>query len=135
MNRRVIAMVGAVLLVTLALTSVASAGGNSPGHLSEKGWNCFDPDGPGPLTVHCMPPGAGASSASMSVKVYDTVDPTATDAGFLGTEILIRADLYHGQPCPQDGLEEYEGLDLFPPPFGDGAIDYYACHHYETDHH
>jgi len=50
----------------------------------------------------------------MSVKIFDTEDPTAEDADFVGTEILIRADWYHGQPCPQDGLEEYDGLDIIP---------------------
>jgi hypothetical protein len=133
MMKRKTLVVSFVLVLVLAATAVvAQAGGNSPAHLGEKGWNCFDPDGPGnPLGVHCMPPGAAASSASMSVKVYDTEDVAATDAEFEGTEILIRADLYHGQPCPQDGLEEYEGLDLNM----DGNVDYFACHHYDTDHH
>ncbi len=39
------------------------------------------------------------------------------DGSFRGTEPLIRANLYTGQPCPQD-----EVLHL---PFG-----YVACHHY-----
>jgi hypothetical protein len=95
----------------------------SPAKLVRAGWSC-DVIG----EVHCFPPATGASSASITVRVFDTSDPTATDAPFLGTEILIRADLYQGQPCPQDGLDEYHGLDLF----GGPEIDYYACHHYDT---
>lgn len=72
------------------------------------------------LTRQRQPPGADASDATIPLKVYDTQDPTAEQAPFLGTEILIREGLYHGQPCPQEGLEEYELL-----PNG-----YYACHHY-----
>lgn len=105
----------------------AEAHGNSPAKRQNAGWECENVPG---LGVHCFPPGAMVSSASVPVQVFDTSDPGATHAPFLGTEILIRADLYSGQPCPTDDLEEYEGLDLFPPP----GIDFYACHHYETNH-
>jgi hypothetical protein len=44
---------------------------------------------------------------------------------FLGTELLIRDDLYNNQPCPQDGLDKYEDLS------GEG-LPYYACHHFDT---
>jgi hypothetical protein len=37
---------------------------------------------------------------------------------------LDPADLYRGQPCPQDGLSEWGLLDL--------PVDYRACHHFET---
>ena len=122
------AIVGAILLMAAAMTSgagVAEAHGVSPAKLNQAGWDC---DNIAPLGVHCFPPGSGASSASISVLVFDTADPGAMHAPFLGAEILIRADLYHGQPCPTDGLDEYHGLDLF----GDSAIDYYACHFYDT---
>jgi hypothetical protein len=122
------AIVGAVLLMAAAMTSgagVAEAHGVSPAKLNRAGWDC---DNIVPLGVHCFSPGSGASSASISVLVFDTTDEGATVAPFLGAEILIRADLYHGQPCPQDDLDEYHGLDLF----GGPAIDYYACHFYDT---
>ncbi len=103
----------------------ADAHGVSPAKLARAGWDCQNI---APLGVHCFAPGGDASSASITVSVFDTSDPAATHAPFLGTEILIRADLYHGQPCPQDGLDAYHGLDLF----GGPEIDYYACHRYST---
>jgi hypothetical protein len=41
---------------------------------------------------------------------------------FAGTEHLMRADLYQGQPCPQDNLATWDLL-----PFG-----YRACHHFDA---
>ena len=43
---------------------------------------------------------------------------------FLGTEHLIHENVYAGQPCPQDGLDQWEYV---------GVIPYYACHHFATD--
>jgi hypothetical protein len=123
-----VAVVGAAMLLTAIMgsgTGVAEAHGLSPAKLSRAGWTCFNVPG---LGVHCQTPGSDASSASIPISVFDTSDPGATHAEFLGTEILIRADLYHGQPCPQEDHDEYHGLDLF----GDPAIDYYACHRYYT---
>jgi hypothetical protein len=118
-------VVGAVMLIAATMasgTGVAEAQGNSPAKRVAAGWFCFDvPD----LGVHCVPPGSGASSASIPVQIFDTSDPGDSDAPFLGTEILIRADLYHGQPCPQEGLEEYFDLS------GEG-LPYFACHRYDT---
>jgi hypothetical protein len=54
------------------------------------------------------------------VLVYDTSDPGDAAAPFLGTEFMIRADKYQGQPC-LPGHGDYSLL-----PFG-----YYACHRYE----
>lgn len=118
-----------VILVLGALlgTGVVGAAGENPAQLSKAGWTCFNA---GPHTwVHCIPPGAGNSPAIMIVKVFDTTDVTSIDADYLGTELLIHADLYNGQPCPQNHLEEYE--DLFPVT----GAPYYACHHFDTDHH
>jgi hypothetical protein len=130
MKRRFILTLFSLLALTLVMSQGALAKGNSPGQLSDQGWFCFDPDGPGPLTIHCWPPGTGASSAVITLKVFDTLNPADTDAVYLGNEILLRADLCQGQPCPQNGLDHYEPLDLN----GDSTIDYYACHLYETDH-
>ena len=58
---------------------------------------------------------------SVPVKVFDE-----DGIEFLGTEQLLRYDVYKGQPCPQDDLEEWDFL---------GEPPYYACHHYETGHH
>jgi hypothetical protein len=130
MKRRFFLALLTLVTLTLGMSQGAFAKGNSPGQLAERGWLCIDPDGPGPLTIHCFPPGTEASSATMTVKVFDTLDPADEDAAYLGNEILLRADLYRGQPCPQNGLDHYEPLDLT----GDGIVDYFACHFYETDH-
>lgn len=91
------------------------------GRLSSHGWMCV----PIPqLGVHCFGPGAFAASASVPVLVFDTDDPTNPAAPFLGTEVLIRADLYAGQPCPPEG-GEYTLI-----PASDFPVDYMACHHY-----
>jgi hypothetical protein len=71
-----------------------------------------------------------AATASLSVKVFETTDVNATSAEFLGTESLIRADLYGGQPCPKNG-GEYE---LLPASETGLPADYRACHHYATSH-
>lgn len=112
-------------LVVALSVNIASAHGNSPAQLGKAGWTCFNvPD----LGVHCIPPGGLASDASISILVFDTSDPEATHAPFLGTELLIRADLFAGQPCPQDDGEYH-----FLPAAETGLpADYYACHHYDT---
>jgi hypothetical protein len=120
--KRITLMVTVALVMALMMAvgaGSAGAQGNNPAHLSSKGWNCFNVPGQG---LHCQPPGAGNSSAAIPLKVYDTEDPEAEEASFLGTEILIREDLYAGQPCPQEGTASYTRL-----PFG-----YYYCHHYDT---
>ena len=124
MKFRLFGVLMVLLLLFVAVAAVAAHGnGNSPGHLGEAGWMCEPVEG---LGVHCFPPGTEFGSPSITVKVFDTDDPTAVhDADFLGTELLLRADIYDNgkPPCPQDH-GEYSLL-----PFG-----YYACHHYETDH-
>ena len=97
------------------------------GHFMDKGWMCFNVEG---LGVHCFSPGALSSPASISILVFDTDDPTDMDAPLLGSEILIRADLYAGQPCPTEGGGEY----AFLPATATGLpADYRACHHYSHD--
>jgi hypothetical protein len=130
--RKLMVLFAVAALMLTAFSAVAFAGGNRPKHLGERGWTCVDPDGPGVLTVHCFPPAVDLfaiimgqeSPASIQAKVFDTLDPAAEDAGFFGTEILIRGDLYGGQPCPQSGENEYDVVPL-------GGTDYRACHHYE----
>ncbi|MGH8944675.1 MAG: hypothetical protein ACRDVL_00820 [Acidimicrobiia bacterium] len=57
-----------------------------------------------------------------------SLDFSADDGAFIGTEILIRADLGSDErPCPQgtepDGM--YEAVDFS----GDGIPEYFSCHH------
>jgi len=66
--------------------------------------------------------------------LQDIADGTATtpsvvhqvfrpDGTFAGTETLIRADLFAGQPCPTD--------QWLPVPPWLPTPAYYACHHFE----
>ncbi len=126
----VAALVSLSLVLLLTFSAVAYAGGhNADRHnadqLTKAGWTCF-PAGPHDW-VHCLKPGFDPTSedASRIVKVFDV-----GGSPFLGTELLIRADLYHGQPCPQDNLDEF---DLLPAaPVGPFPVAYRACHHFDT---
>jgi hypothetical protein len=88
------------------------------------GWDC-DP----PILLlghyHCSPAGrpsvadiiaGGVTTPSIVHQVF------RPDGALAGTETLIRADLFAGQPCPTD-----EWLPV--PPFGEPQ--YYACHHFD----
>jgi hypothetical protein len=104
---------------------VGTAGGASNRTLEQAqkaGWDCNPPI----LLLghyHCSPPGrpsvadviAGTNAPSIVHQVF------RPDGSFAGTEQLIRADLYAGQPCPQDQW-------LPVPPVG--PAQYYACHHF-----
>jgi hypothetical protein len=128
MRVRVLAIwITLIVLASLATTAALAKGVNPP-QLSRAGWTCFNA---GPNNwVHCVPPGSGASSATMSVRVFDTQDVNDAEAEFLGTELLIHVDLFHEQPCPQDESGEYEDLRETPAP-----LPYFACHHFDTEHH
>jgi hypothetical protein len=112
-----------VLLIIVLLAGPVAAQGRSPAQLTNAGWLCLSFES---LGVHCMPPGAFSSSESVSALVFDTSDPTSADASFVGTALFIRADLYHGQPCLQEGLHLYRPYDFT----GDDVPDYYGCRHY-----
>jgi hypothetical protein len=113
-----------VLLVLLTSTVVAaSAGGHNADQLSNAGWFCVNA-GPHNWT-HCFTPGFDPTSESLNVKVFSEDGDT-----FLGTELLIRDDIYKGQPCIQDGGGAY---DLLPAaPDGPFPVAYRACHHFDT---
>jgi hypothetical protein len=74
---------------------------------------------------HCAPPGKPSVLDMIQGKtnVPSIVLRVFYPSGlFAGTEHLMRADLYAGQPCPQDNLATWDLL-----PFG-----YRACHHFDT---
>jgi hypothetical protein len=119
--RRVLLVLFFVLALGAIAAAPASAKGPNPAQLGKAGWTCFDVPS---LGVHCLPPGKAFGDVSVPVLYFDTADPNATNAPFKGTELLLRADHYHGQPCPTEGIPHYHGLDLD----GDGIVDYYACH-------
>ena len=121
--KKVIGILAALVLLLLAVT-VASAGHTSD-QLDKAGWTCVNA-GPSDWT-HCFPPSVdfpgdivAGERATIQVKVFDVPGST-----FLGTEILIRADLYNDNtPCAQDGGGEYGTL-----------AGYRTCHHFYTGHH
>ena len=101
----------------------AASGARSLDQALANGWNCE------PLILlgghyHCSPPGrpgvadilAGTNVASITHQVF------RADGSLAGTELLIRVDLFAGQPCPTD-----EWLPV--PPFG--PTEYWACHRFD----
>ena len=106
-----------------------STSGVSPATLTRACWDCLFVV----HAVHCLRPGAfdaiGAGTAvTFSVLVFDTEDPTSTNAPLLGTEFNIRADHFHGQPCPTD---QPGGQYTYLPTIG-VAIDFSACHRFDS---
>lgn len=116
-------MTTAIVLTVAMMLMAAPAGahGQTADTLDNAGWNCFTA-GPNDWT-HCTPPSnASGSAQATNVKVF-----TADGHTFLGTEILLSAAVYAGQPCATDGGGPYHDLSEV----GDGP---YACHHFDTDH-
>ena len=124
----------ALLAAAMSGLSAAStfASGAGPAQLARAGWDCFLPPLDFNPNVHCAPPGqlarivSGEARSGMFV-TFATVDLAAERATFLGTERLIRADLYHGQPCPTDP-PSYRYSSLYPR-FG---WNYLICHTFDS---
>jgi hypothetical protein len=131
MRRIVVTFLLAAATAMLPGSGVA-AQGFGPGQLASAGWDCFLPPLDFNPNVHCAPPGqleaivSGDARSAMFV-AFATPDLKATRAEFLGTERLIRSDLYHGQPCPTDP-PTFAYSSLFPR-FG---WDYYICHTFDS---
>jgi hypothetical protein len=128
---RIIGLIGALGAgLTLAVALVGSAGGASGATMDQAkaaGWDC----NPEVLIIgyyHCAPPGkpsvadliAGTDVPTIVLRVFYADG----DRTFAGIETLIRADLYRGQACPQDGLAQWGFFDL--------PTDYFACHRFDT---
>jgi hypothetical protein len=130
MRRSVIA--GLLCLLAALPASTVSAQGGGPAQLQRAGWDCFQPPPDFNPYIHCAPPGqlegivSGEAATGMFI-AFATTDLEATTAPLLGTERLIRADLFHGQPCPTDP-PTFEWSSLFPR-FG---WDYYICHTFDS---
>lgn len=125
-------MIAVLAAVTLLPAGQASAAGISPAQLARAGWDCILPPPEFNPNVHCAPPGALAEIISGEAQVvtmlaFATTDTASTDADLLGTERMIRADLFQGQPCPSDP-PSYEYSWLFPR-FG---WDYFICHTFDS---
>jgi hypothetical protein len=128
--------IGLLLALALVVAGIAAipsfSKSSSPAQLQEAGWAC-------PVLlglVHCLPPGTSlkdGASPSLTALVFDTDNPNATEATFLGTEHVLRADVFekggsNNPPCPRDP-PTYEYTDLRTTALG---IPYYACHHYNS---
>jgi hypothetical protein len=120
--RRLITITAALAVTVAVFTAAgASAQGGSPAQLEKAGWDCPFVLG----AIHCAPPGGlgrvlSGEAETMSFLVFH-------EDMFLGTEHIVRADLFSGQPCPTDppsGKYTYLGPLL--------GLDYYACHRYDS---
>lgn len=127
--RRLMTLIPSLALVAVSAAVLAGtasgAGPRSLARAQSAGWDCE------PLILigghyHCSPPGRpsvadiAAGTATTPSIVHQVFRPDGT---FAGTETLIRADLYAGQPCPTD--------QWLPVPPWLPEPTYYACHHFE----
>ena len=127
---RTVLVLGAVAAAAVSVALAHAGGAPGPGVLAERGWTCFVPPGD---RVHCAAPGAKLDAdglpagPTLTLRMFDTADAGASEARFLGTELLVRGDLYRGQPCPTDPYDDptTPGVErgYTPLPFG-----YLACH-------
>jgi hypothetical protein len=111
----------ALAIVAVALgvaATAASAGGLTAAQLQAQGWTCRIPAGE--TLLNCRSPGSEplpAGPTEVSFLVFD-----ASGTTFLGTEHLIRSDLYAGEPCRGTPSGTYDFI-----PVGPG---YYGCYHF-----
>lgn len=124
LRRRITTLAVALVGATVCAISAAGSSGATMTQAQAAGWDC----NPQVLIVgyfHCAPPGkpsvldmiqGNADTPSIVLRVF------YPSGEFAGTEHLMRADLYQGQPCPQDNLTTWDLL-----PFG-----YRACHHFDA---
>lgn len=110
----------ASLIITLCLFgTTTTAGGLTSAQLERAGYTC-GPAGPNDW-IHCfLARKFQSGQPSVPVKVFST-----DGMEFLGTEQLLRADKFRGQPCPQEGLDIWDPL---------AVPGYLACHHFDTGH-
>ncbi len=124
--RRVIITAAFLGMVATIFVPPASAHGVSPAQLGDAGWDCPEVLG----AIHCAPPGGLARVFSGEAETMSFLVFRTSDAEFLGTELIVRADLFRGQPCPTDPPSgQYTYLnqpDLLP------GLDYWACHRYNS---
>lgn len=126
--RRTTTFTGLVGAALASLTVAGSASAVTASQLQRAGWDCVAPL---PVTdeLHCARPGGLVRMFTGQARTLPMLvfDPSGTT--FVGTEINVRGDVFHGQPCPKDP-PTYEYTHLAPI-FG---IDYWACHHFDSDH-
>ena len=96
----------------------AVAGGHKSAQMDRAGFDCFNA-GPSNF-MHCLR-FEHFGNPAVPVKVFSEDGNV-----YLGTELLLRPDIYNGQPCPQDSGDFWD--------FNEDA-EYFACHHFHTGHH
>lgn len=133
MKRLVASVVLTGALALLATSSTAAAGGPSMAKLISQGWECF----PGPIMIHCVHPNTDVDAlVAGKLPSVPSLNFSLDGERYLGTEILIRADLGDdGRPCNQGTEPEetvgkrtvrtYEPVDFGGAP----GPEYYSCHH------
>jgi hypothetical protein len=106
-----------------APTVVGAASGLSPADLEARGWDCR-PSPVNPAVLSCSrpnqlhpvllpgPPPPADRPASINLFVFE-------NGVFVGISVLIRSDLYNGQPCSSTG-NAYTFI---------ARIGYYECRH------
>jgi len=121
--RRIVLVIALVAVAAGFAAVAAFPKGVSQGQLEKAGWDCPFVIG----AIHCAPPGGlgrvlAGTAETMSFLVFQ-----ASDGEFIGTELIVRADVFDGQPCPTDppsGQYTYLGPIL--------GLDYWACHRYDS---
>lgn len=123
----------AVAGAALAAGTAGGSGGPDMKKLVGQGWECF----PGDVMIHCVHPNTDIDALiAGSLPSVPSLNFSLGELRFLGTEILIRADLGDdGRPCNQgtEPLEQvgkrqvrtYEAVDFGGAP----GPEYYSCHH------
>ncbi len=122
MNKRQILALHTVFLATFFAFAGNVMAGNNAEQKARAGFFCFN-GGPNNWT-HCLR-AEKFGYPSVPVKVF-----SESGEDFLGTELLLRYDIYSGQPCSQDGGDTWHFLPDDDPP----GPPYYACHHFGTSH-
>lgn len=130
-TRRRLVIISAVALLVAMISTPAAGSGPDPDRLAQAGWFCFGHEDP---AIHCLPNGGDGVFSGEAASSLIMTWGTATGE-FWGTELLIHEDLYNGQPCPQDSLDQ----------LGDGEpgayihlsdlglpLPYFVCHHFDS---
>ena len=119
--------VGLVAAVALAGSAAPASAATAP-QLEKAGWTCIAPL-PFADDQHCFRPKGFERLITEDAKAVTALVFDASGQVYEGTEINIRGDVFHGQPCPTDPPTfEYTYLG---PIFG---LDYWACHRFDSDH-
>lgn len=119
--------IGLVAAVALA-GPAAPAGAATAPQLVKAGWTCIAPL---PVTdeQHCFAPKGFQRLVTGEAKAVKALVFDVSGREYFGTELNVRSDVFHGQPCPTDPpTYQYTYLG---PIFG---LDYWACHRFDSDH-